>query len=237
MNQNSSIQMRRSAERGYADHGWLKSYHTFSFADYFDRKHMSFRSLRVINEDFVVGGKGFGSHPHKDMEIVTLVLKGELAHKDSMGNSSVIKPGEVQRMSAGTGIVHSEFNNSPKEDVHLFQIWILPANNGLKPSYEQKMFQKEDRTNQLKLIASPNGQAGSVTVHQDVKIYECELSKFKDIEHLLEKGRAVWIQLAQGNINVNGEDLQEGDAIAIEDSLLIKIQAKSDSMFLLFDLA
>lgn len=231
------IKIRKSEERGHADHGWLKTYHTFSFADYFDPKHMSFRSLRVINEDYVAPGQGFGSHPHKDMEIVTIVLEGELAHKDSMGNASAILPGEVQRMSAGTGIVHSEFNNSPKEQVHLFQVWILPSKKGLQPGYEQKSFSSSEKINRLKLLVSPDGQDGSVRVHQDVKIYESILNKGKELTHSLEKGRAAWIQISQGKLDLNGKLLIAGDGAAVENTDDLKLQAKENCGFLLFDLA
>ncbi len=231
-----NITIRKSNERGIANHGWLKSHHTFSFADYYDPKHMSFRSLRVINEDYIAGGQGFGSHPHNNMEIVTIVLQGSLAHKDSMGNESVILPGEVQRMTAGTGVVHSEFNNSPTEQVHLFQVWILPSQKGLPPGYEQKSFSASEKTNRLKLIASSNGQDGSVTVHQDVKIYESILHQGHELKYSLANGRGVWIQVSKGKLNVNNQLLNTGDAAAIENLADLTLQAKEDCGFFLFDL-
>ncbi len=228
-----SMKIRRSKERGHANHGWLTSYHTFSFADYFDAAHMSFRSLRVINEDWIDAAQGFGSHPHKDMEIITIVLEGELAHKDSMSNSSLIRPGDVQRMSAGTGVIHSEFNNSKNRKVHLYQIWILPATKGLSPSYEQKSFSK--RKNQLILVASSKGDEGSITVHQDVKIYICQLEEDQAITYSVNNARGVWIQIEKGQLQVEGETLNEGDAVAIENISQINLQAKEESRFLLFD--
>lgn len=230
----SNIKIRPSKERGFADHGWLKSYHTFSFADYYDPAHMEFKTLRVINEDFVAPKMGFGMHPHKDMEIVTIVLEGELAHKDSMGNASVIKPGEVQRMSAGTGVTHSEFNNSPEKPVHLYQIWIQPAKKGLAPSYEQKSFRPA--RNDLSLVASQNGESGSVVIHQDAKIFLGELEKGKEISYKLGKGRGVWVQVKAGELALNAATLKEGDGGAVPGGPLLRIQAQKNSSFILFDL-
>jgi quercetin 2,3-dioxygenase len=232
-----SIKLRPSPERGHADHGWLDTYHTFSFANYQDRNHMGFRSLRVINEDRVAPGMGFGTHPHQDMEIITIVLEGELAHKDSMGNASAIRPDEIQRMSAGTGVSHSEFNNSPKNSVHLYQIWILPSKRGLEPSYEQKSFPAKEKKNTLKLVASANGREGSVTVHQDAELYDCDLDAGKEITYPLKKGRGVWLQVKKGQLQLNGSLLKEGDGAAIENEPLLRLTAKEDCGFLLFDLA
>ena len=234
------INIRKSQERGHADHGWLDTYHTFSFGDYYDPGHMGFRSLRVINEDIVAPGQGFGTHPHRDMEIVTYVLQGALEHKDSMGTGSVIRPGDVQRMSAGTGVTHSEFNPSRNEPVHLLQIWLLPERKGLAPSYEQKSFTGNGSGNSgdsLALLASHDGDAGSVSIHQDAKIYAVRLGDGQSIEHEIDSSRYAWIQLVRGRMNVNGVQLELGDAAAISDERLLTIQATGDSEALLFDLA
>ena len=237
MDQAPLIQVRRSAERGHANHGWLNTYHTFSFGDYFDDQHMSFRTMRVINEDSIAAGEGFGSHPHKDMEIVTMVLEGALAHKDSMGNASVIKAGDVQRMSAGTGVIHSEFNHSLKEHVDLFQVWILPEQKGSQPSYEQKAFSKNELTNQLRLIVSKDGTEGSVKIHQDVKIYGSILESNQEIDYITDQRRGLWIQVRSGAININNEiTLSPGDGASIENTKNIKIKAAEKSHFFLFDL-
>ncbi len=230
------IVIRKSEDRGYFDYGWLKTYHTFSFADYFDREHMSFGSLRVINEDFVQAGKGFGTHPHRDMEIITYILEGQLAHKDSMGTGSIIKRGDVQRMSAGTGVTHSEFNASQSETVHLLQIWILPKHNGLQPSYEQKYFDARGKQDKLLLVASPEGRDGSVTLHQDASMYAGILSKGKELNHSLANGRRAYLQVAQGALNVNGERLKAGDGAKITGEKTITFTAAEDSELLLFDL-
>ncbi len=230
--------IRPADERGHANHGWLDSHFTFSFADYHDRKHMGFRSLRVINEDWVSPGKGFGMHPHRDMEIITYVLQGELAHKDTMGTGSSIRPGEVQRMSAGTGVLHSEFNHSRTEPVHLLQIWILPEQNGIEPSYEQKTFPAEEKRNTLRLIASPEGRDGSVTIHQDAELYASLLQKGKTLRHPLEKSRGAWIQVVEGEITLNGTTLKDGDGASIEGEPNLEVRGEADaSEFLLFDLA
>ncbi|HMJ50412.1 MAG TPA: pirin family protein [Burkholderiales bacterium] len=230
------IEIRKSSDRGYFDHGWLKTYHSFSFADYFDREHMSFGNLRVINEDFVQAGKGFGTHPHRDMEILTFILEGQLAHKDSMGNGSIIKPGDVQRMSAGTGVTHSEFNASPDEIVHLLQIWILPKYSGLQPSYEQKHFDAREKQNELRLVASPDGREGSVTIHQDASVYAGILSKGKEVSYRLANNRRAYIQALRGAFKVNGERLNAGDGAKITGEKIIKLAAADDSELLLFDL-
>ena len=232
------ITLRPAAERGHFDHGWLDTYHSFSFADYWDPKHMGFRSLRVINEDKVAPRQGFGTHPHRDMEIITYVFEGALAHKDSMGTGSVIRPGEVQRMSAGTGVLHSEFNNSPTELVHLLQIWILPGRRGLPPSYEQKNFSVEEKLNRFRLIASPAGEEGSVTIHQDAKLSAAVIEKGNTVTYELGNGRYAWLQVARGEVTVNGKPLTQGDGAAIEDEVSIIVVGDADeSEVLLFDLA
>jgi redox-sensitive bicupin YhaK (pirin superfamily) len=228
------ITIRKSAERGHFDHGWLDTHHTFSFGDYHDPRFMGFRSLRVINEDRVKAGVGFGRHGHRDMEIVTMVLSGQLAHEDSMGNGSVIRRGDVQRMSAGTGVLHSEMNPSEDEGVHFFQIWILPEKPGLTPSYEQKTFSDDDRKTVLKLVASNDGRDGSVTVHQDAALY----SSLVDgrVSHAFADGRYGWIQVAQGEVEVNGQKLTAGDGASIANEREITIDGRGAEI-LLFDLA
>ena len=219
--------IRKSQDRGHASHGWLDSYHSFSFADYHDPKWMGFRSLRVINEDRVAAAQGFGSHPHRDMEIITYVLSGQLKHKDSMGHEGLIKAGEVQKMSAGTGVVHSEFNASSKEEVHLLQILILPDTKDLKPAYEQDLL-PDDQQNSL--IAFP------VSIHQDAKLFRGRLSKGHEMVHKINKGRGVWVQVISGSLSVNAETLKEGDAAIIENEQKAQFIANSKSEFLLFDL-
>ncbi|MGZ4826636.1 MAG: pirin family protein [Terriglobales bacterium] len=232
------ITVRPASERGHFDHGWLNTYHTFSFADYHDPKHTHFRALRVINEDTVQPGGGFGTHPHRDMEIITYILKGGLAHKDSMGNGSTIVPGDVQRMSAGTGVLHSEFNHSPDELVHLLQIWIFPDQHGLKPSYEQKSFSAGDKLNRLRLVASPEASEGSVTIHSDARVYGSVLEAGTSVNHKLAKGRGAWVQVIRGEIEVNGKKLAAGDGASIENESMLTITGQSGSSeFLLFDLA
>jgi len=231
------ITIRPAAERGHFNHGWLDTYHSFSFADYWDPKHMGYRSLRVINEDKVAPHQGFGTHPHRDMEIITYVLEGALAHKDSMGTGSVIRPGEVQRMSAGTGVLHSEFNNSPSEQVHLLQIWILPERRGLPPSYEQKNFSTEEKLNRFRLIASPSGDQGSVTIHQDAKLSAAIIEEGKTVPYELGMGRSAWVQVARGEISLNGKGLTAGDGAAVENEAVVTIKGLADSSeVLLFDL-
>ena len=231
------ILVRRAGERGHANHGWLDSYHTFSFADYHDPAFMGFRSLRVINEDFVEPAQGFGTHPHRDMEIITYVLEGAVEHKDSMGNGSVIRPGDVQRMTAGTGVTHSEFNPSKDEKLHLLQIWILPEAEGLKPSYEQKAFPKDKKLNRLRLVASNAPKGGAVRIHQDASLYASHLEKGKAVEHKLKKGRYAWLQMASGAAHLNGKSLRGGDGAAIAEADTLEITAGADSEILLFDLA
>jgi quercetin 2,3-dioxygenase len=230
--------IRRADQRGYADHGWLRSFHTFSFADYYDPAHMGFRTLRVINEDRVAPGRGFGTHSHRDMEILSYVLAGELAHKDSMGSSGVIRPGDVQRMSAGTGVSHSEFNNSNEELVHFLQIWIQPERPGLPASYEQKHFPAEERRGQLRLIASQDARDGSVAIHQDVDVRAALLGPGETVEHHVAAGRGAWLHVARGAVRVAGETLAAGDAAAFDEPGAIEIAAAEDEAeLLLFDLA
>jgi quercetin 2,3-dioxygenase len=229
--------IRRAAERGFADHGWLRSFHTFSFADYHDPAHMGFRTLRVINEDRVEPGRGFGTHSHRDMEIVSYVLAGSLAHKDSMGSSGVIRPGDVQRMSAGTGVSHSEFNNSRADLVHFLQIWILPVRRNLTPGYEQKHFAAEERRGRLRLIASPTGRDDSVTLHQDAEIHAALIAPGQRVAHELASGRGAWLHVARGAVTVGGTALEAGDAAAFEQPGAIEITARDDAELLLFDLA
>jgi quercetin 2,3-dioxygenase len=231
------IAVRKSEARGHANHGWLDSYHTFSFANYYDRNYMNFRSLRVINEDVVNPGKGFGTHGHSDMEIITYVLEGALEHKDSLGTGAVIKPGEVQRMSAGTGIQHSEFNPSQTDRVHLLQIWLLPDTNGLEPSYEQRDFPVVERRGKLRLVAARDARDGAVKVHQDVDLYAAVLDKNSRVSHVLQPNRHAWIQVARGAVLLNGLTLEKGDGAAVSDEAELVIEAAEDAEFLLFDLA
>jgi quercetin 2,3-dioxygenase len=230
------ITVRNAQERGHFDFGWLDTSHTFSFGDYYDPDHMGFRDLRVINEDFVQPGQGFGTHPHRDMEIITYILEGSLQHKDSMGNGSMIRPGEVQRMSAGTGVTHSEFNPSDGELVHLLQIWILPEKKGIHPSYEQKKFEDEEREGKLRLVASRDGRDGSVTIHQNVDLYASLLKNGKELSFPLRPGRHVWLQVARGGVQLNGKALKAGDGAAVSEEKKLEIKAAKDSEILLFDL-
>jgi redox-sensitive bicupin YhaK (pirin superfamily) len=231
------LQVRHANQRGHFDHGWLDTNHTFSFADYFDPAQMGFRALRVINEDRVAPGQGFGMHGHRDMEIVTIVLEGALEHRDSIGNGEVLRPGELQRMSAGTGIRHSEFNPSPTEPVHLYQIWLLPGQKGLSPSYEQKAFADGEKRNRLRLVASPDGRDGSLTIHQDATLYLASLADKASVVHPLAKGRAAWLQVLRGNVSVNGQPVSAGDGAAVTDEAALTIQAEPAAEVLLFDLA
>jgi len=232
------IQIRRADERGHADHGWLNTYHTFSFSDYHDPKFMGFRSLRVINEDWVKPGHGFPTHPHRDMEIITYVLEGSLEHKDSMGTGSVIRPGEIQKMSAGTGIRHSEFNHSKSEPVHLLQIWILPQEDGIKPMYEQKAVPAEEKQGKLRLIASPAGSNEAVTIYQDMKLYATALDAPQSVQHELGQERYAWVQVARGKVKVNGNELYAGDGAALAAEPKVEIAGlDGNSEVLLFDLA
>jgi len=230
------ISIRKSTERGHFDHGWLNTYHTFSFDQYYDPRYMGFRSLRVINEDFVAPGRGFPKHGHRDMEIITYILEGALKHEDSIGNGSVIRPGDVQRMSAGTGVRHSEQNASDAERVHLLQIWILPHTVELEPSYEQKAFSADERRGQLRLIASEDGRDGSVTVHQDVSLFASILDAGQEVERSMDQQRHAWIQVARGAFSVNGESALQGDGVVITGESLLTIKAEEPGEILLFDL-
>ena len=230
------IQIRKANERGHFNHGWLDTHHTFSFGRYFDPRHMGFRAVRVINEDRVQPGQGFGTHPHEDMEIVTYVLHGALAHRDSLGTGSTIQPGELQRMTAGTGIRHSEFNPSPAESVHLYQIWLVPERKGLEPSYEQRAFPEPERRNRLRLVASPDGQDQSLTIRQDARLYLATLEPGQDVSHELRPGRHAWLQVLRGEVTTNGRSLAAGDGAAVSDESALTIQAEAPSEVLLFDL-
>jgi redox-sensitive bicupin YhaK (pirin superfamily) len=227
---------RKAKDRGHADFGWLDSHHSFSFGQYYDPKHMGFGALRVINDDRVAGGGGFDTHGHKDMEIVSYVLEGALAHRDSLGSGSVIRPGDVQLMSAGTGIRHSEFNASETDPVHFLQIWIIPEKQGLEPSYAEKHFPEADRLGRLRLIASPDGREGSLKIHQDAAIHAGLLAAASDLVHPLNPGRRYWLQVARGELDVNGEPVMEGDGLAIVKEEALTIAAKAKSEILLFDL-
>lgn len=229
------MQIRRSGERGHFNHGWLDTYHTFSFADYYDPAHMSFRALRVMNEDRVDPGQGFGMHPHRDMEIVTYILSGKLQHRDSLGNGSSIEAGELQRITAGTGILHSEYNPSATEPVHLYQIWLLPERRGLQPDYEQKRIAGPEQ-GKLQLVASPRGEDGSLTIHQDARIYRAALGTDQELTHELAKGRHAWLQVVRGQVAVNGTKLATSDGAAISDEAHLKLRADGEAEVLLFDL-
>jgi len=229
-------EIRRSAERGFADHGWLKSFHTFSFADYFDPKHVDFGPLRVINEDRVQPGAGFGTHAHRDMEILTYVLSGALAHKDSMGNGSTIRPGDVQRISAGRGVQHSEFNASNSEPVHFLQIWIMPDVRGIEPGYEERHFSAQQRRGRLRLIASPDRADGSVLIHQDARVYAGLFDGGESARLEIEPGRRVYVHVARGQINVTGVALASGDALKLTDTTTLLLQDARQAEVLVFDL-
>ena len=230
------IKLRKSEQRGHANHGWLDSYHTFSFAHYYDPDYMGYSVLRVINEDVIAAGKGFGMHPHRDMEIVTYMLAGALRHQDSLGNGSVIRAGDVQRMSAGIGIVHSEFNASGTEPAHLLQIWLLPESNGIKPGYEEKHFATAGKQDRWCLVTSHDGREGSLKIHQDVALYASCLSAGVRLSHALQPGRSAYVQLARGTVTLNGEVLMAGDAAAIDTQQVIELAADEDAELLLFDL-
>jgi redox-sensitive bicupin YhaK (pirin superfamily) len=230
------ISIRKSTERGHFDHGWLNTYHTFSFDQYYDPRYVGFRSLRVINEDFVAPGRGFPTHGHRDMEIITYILEGALQHEDSMGNGSVIRPGDVQRMTAGTGVRHSEKNASDSERVHLLQIWILPNADSLAPGYEQKAFSEEERRGQLRLIASEDGSDDSVKLNQDVSLFASILGGGQGVERTMDPNRYGWIQVARGSITVNGEKAEQGDGVVIVAEPALSIRAEEPSEILLFDL-
>jgi redox-sensitive bicupin YhaK (pirin superfamily) len=231
------LTIRKSQERGYADHGWLKSFHSFSFAGYYDPAHMGFGNLRVINEDRVAAGAGFGTHGHKDMEIISYVLSGELAHKDSMGNVESIPPGDVQRMSAGRGVMHSEFNHKADETTHFLQIWIQPNVKGIEPGYEQKQFGTADKRGRLRLVASPDGADGSVTVHADAKLYAGLLDGDEKASLTLDPTRKSYVHLVRGELEVNGAKLVTGDAAMIEGETQLALSAGNDAEVLVFDLA
>ncbi len=228
--------IRRSHERGHADHGWLKSYHTFSFADYFDPRYVEFGPLRVINEDWIQPGQGFGTHGHSDMEIITYVLSGALSHKDSMGTGSTIREGDLQRMSAGTGIRHSEFNASNREPVHLLQIWIQPNVRGIAPSYEQRHFAASDRRGRLRLVASPDGTGESVLIHQNARLYAGLFDAQEHARLALDPGRSAYVQVARGELSANDTVLQAGDALALTDARELRVQRGRDAEVLVFDL-
>ncbi len=230
------IKVRHAEERGAANFGWLDSKHSFSFGHYHDPEHMGFGPLRVINEDKVLGGQGFDTHGHKDMEIVSYVLDGALEHKDSIGTGSVIRPGDVQRMTAGSGIRHSEFNHSDTDPVHFLQIWVMPERDGLEPGYEQKSFSNEDRSDTLKLLASRGGDEGSLTIHQDVNLYGALLGEGNELTQAVQPGRKVWVQVARGSATLNGEQLYPGDGAAVADEAQITLSATSDAELLLFDM-
>ncbi|MEO6183997.1 MAG: pirin family protein [Verrucomicrobiota bacterium] len=231
------LTIRKSEERGHVKIDWLNSRHTFSFGDYYDPKHMAFHSLRVINEDHIAPASGFGAHPHRDMEILTYVVEGVLEHKDNMGNGSLIQPGEIQRMSAGTGIVHSEFNHSKTAPVHLLQIWVLPERKGLPPGYEQRTFSRDQKLNKLCLIASPDARNGSVLVNQDLNLYAAILTDKTEITYRVAAQRRVWVQVVRGSVKINEIILNAGDAGAVETAEALGIEAKDESELLLFDLA
>lgn len=231
------ITLRKSADRGHANYGWLDTYHSFSFADYYDPDEMGFGSLRVINEDVVSPGMGFGTHAHRDMEIITYILDGALQHKDSMGNGSVIRPGDVQRMSAGTGVTHSEFNASPTEPVHLLQIWMQPKFTGINPGYEEKVFSDDEKRGKLRLIASFDARDGAVKIHQDASIYAAIIDNNQIVKYFPEKGRKAYVQVARGSMEVNGQTLQQGDGAKILGENELIFGSKESVEFLLFDMA
>jgi redox-sensitive bicupin YhaK (pirin superfamily) len=231
------ITLRPAASRGRTSIDWLESWHSFSFGDYHDPQWRSFRSLRVINDDRVAPGGGFDTHPHRDMEIITWVLSGALEHRDSLGNGSVIRPGDMQRMTAGSGILHSEFNPSPTESVHLLQIWLFPDKKGLVPGYEQRAFARNDRQNALHLVASRDGRSESVTIHQDADVYAATLDAGRAVGHQFAPGRYAWLQVATGNVELNGQEMKAGDGAAISDERALEIVSRADSEVVLFDLA
>jgi quercetin 2,3-dioxygenase len=231
------IAVRKANDRGHADHGWLNTRFTFSFADYYDPKHVQFRTLRVMNDDLVAGGGGFPMHPHRDMEIVTYVLEGALEHRDSMGNGSVIRPGDVQYMSAGTGVTHSEFNASKKDPVHLYQIWMFPDKAGHKPAYDQKSFDAAEKRGRLRLLASPDGRGGSVKIRQNNELYATVLGANESVRHELQPERHAYVQVARGSVELNGQALGEGDGAAISAEESLELVGVKDAEVLLFDLA
>jgi len=231
------IDIVRSDSRGFADHGWLKSKHTFSFADYHNPSMMGFAKLRVVNEDWIESGQGFGTHPHRDMEIVTYMIDGALEHKDSMGNGSIIRPGELQRMTAGTGVFHSEFNPSSEDEAHLLQIWILPERDGLEPGYEQKLFPSEEKRNRWQLVGSHDGRDGSLTIHQDVDLLSTELDAGAELEYLFSGARRGFLQIVRGTIEIDGQSLAAGDAASMRDKSSLVVRGTEQTELLLFDMA
>ena len=231
------ITIRKGQERGHFDHGWLNTYFTFSFADYYDPQHVHFRTLRVLNDDRVAAGAGFPEHPHRDMEIITYVLEGALEHRDSMGNGSVIRPGDVQYMSAGSGVTHSEFNASKTDPVHLLQIWMFPEKKGFKPVYDQKNFPREDKHGKFRLMASPDGREGSVTIRQDNELYATVLGAGESVRHELKPERHAYVQVARGSVKLNGTTLGEGDGASISQEKTVELTGVKDAEVLLFDLA
>ncbi len=230
------ITLRKSSERGYADHGWLKSFHSFSFADYHDPQHMGFGNLRVINEDRIAPGTGFGTHAHRDMEIVSYVLEGALAHKDNIGNAGAIVPGDVQRMSAGRGVQHSEFNHAPQDTTHFLQIWILPSAQGIDPGYEQKHFDADSKRGRLRLVASPDGRDGSVTIHADASIYSGLLDGAQPLRREIDPARKAYVHLVRGSVSVNGQPLGSGDAALVSGEALLMLSDAHDAEVIVFDL-
>lgn len=230
------ITIRKAEERGHFDFGWLNTYHSFSFGDYYDPKHTRFRTLRVINEDFVQPGHGFPTHGHRDMEIVTYILQGALEHRDSMGTGSIIRRGDAQRMSAGTGVTHSEANPSPDEPVHLLQIWIFPSDQNIQPEYEEKKFSDDEKRNRLRLIVSPDGSDGSVKIHQDARIFASLLDDGEEVVHSLEAGRSAWLQVAAGSVKLNDVALKQGDGAAVSQESQLSVTAEGPAEVLLFDL-
>jgi redox-sensitive bicupin YhaK (pirin superfamily) len=230
------LTIRKASERGHANHGWLDSYHTFSFAEYYDENHMGFGPLRVINDDTVAGGGGFPPHPHRDMEIISYVIDGALQHRDNMGNGSVIKPGDVQRMSAGPGVVHAEYNASKGDPVHFLQIWIMPKERGLPSGYEQKFFSDEEKRGKLRLVASPDGAEGSVRIQQDAKLYASVLSAGQKVEHTISARRKGWLHVVTGGVELNGQALGAGDGVAISGEEKLSITSRDEGEVLLFDM-
>ena len=230
------LTIRKAQDRGYSELNWLKSWHSFSFSEYYDSRHMNFGKLRVINDDIIAGGGGFGTHPHRDMEIVTYVLDGELEHRDSMGNGSIIRAGDVQRMTAGTGIQHSEFNHSAEDDVRLLQIWCLPDRQGHRPGYQQKRFDNAGKQGQLRLVASRQGRDGSVSLNQDVNMYAARLDGTEDIKHEIQPGRHAWVQVARGRLAVNGEPVSQGDGISVATAQMLHFDQGSDAEIIVFDM-
>ena len=230
------LALRKSTDRGHLNHGWLDTYHSFSFGDYYEASQMGFRALRVMNEDRVAAGQGFGMHPHRDMEIVTLVLSGALAHKDSLGHGETLRPGELQRMTAGTGIRHSEFNPSDTEPVHLYQVWILPRAAGLTPSYEQKAFDPAERAGRWQLVASPDGANGSLTIQQDAQILLADLAAGQELQRSIDAGRYAWLQVLRGSVEVNGLAVQTSDGLGVSDESQVNLRATNNAELMLFDL-